>query len=585
MSLTIALEQDNPKELNNSNSSSDRSSEVNPNEAETHTPSSEPGSSTCSVSDTMVKTPTQIESKSRSLESIISELTLSVSKLRAENEHCRSRLVGAVRRATQLATQLDNIENASDYRAMRSLEQRMNIYLPNGTRRAKLREIVGRNLIVAANEGVGSLIRQTIKKKASQELTLLENSVENNLQDAPMKQSLYSANQPKTPIKSILLISHNLNLEGAPLALFNIGKALRDLSFAVTVISPLDGKLRDRYVQSGVSVHVIPALRRLCQRANEELRGLISSYDLIFVNTIVMFFIIFLTSAPDYPLGQRVVWLIRESPDIQEFCREMVVGRAKLANCAALVDRVVFLCEATRNLYAEFDINGNFQVIHDGVEANGPPQSSSNLVRSIAPQNFNVVTVGTICPNKGQDILIRAAEILIAKHHDFKFHIIGKVGDLKFYKELKDFVSVHGLSHSVNFTGELDQDKIRDYLAQCQAFVLPSWRESFPLSVLEAMAAGKPIVATGRFGIAEQLQHLHSGLLIQPGDTSGLVASLLQIHDDSRFARMLGENARQNFSTRFTLDDMINQYKRLIAELLPDTTDFLGEPRLISKDT
>ena len=388
-----------------------------------------------------------------------------------------------------------------------------------------------------------------------------------------MTKSFYPAQQPTSPRGAILLLSHNLNLEGSTLGLLNIGRYLRQIGYVVTVVSPHDGKLRRRYVENGISVLIIPDLGHLCSRGDEDLRAFMASYDLIFANTILMFFVIPFVRARSYPATPRIVWMIRESPEIDDFCRQMGTGINTLTYCFATADKVVFLCKATLDLYVQFNTKDNFQVINDSVDWDEYQKLAKSPSLHLDKSFFNVLTVGTIYSGKGQDMLVEAAlDLLARKDQNFKFYIVGKVGNEEFFKKLKSVIASRQLDDRIIFTGQLNRRDIISYYTECQTFVLPSRRESFPTAVVEAMAAGKPIIATRVFGIMEQLQHNYSGLLIEPDDKSGLVESLLRLLHDPAFAATLSENARREFISRFTLRAMTEKYRQLVQTLTSDTS-------------
>ncbi|MDH3719541.1 MAG: glycosyltransferase family 4 protein, partial [Planctomycetota bacterium] len=95
-----------------------------------------------------------------------------------------------------------------------------------------------------------------------------------------------------------------------------------------------------------------------------------------------------------------------------------------------------------------------------------------------------------------------------------------------------------------------------------------SWEESHPRVVLEAMAFGKPLVATRVGGIPEQVVHEQSALLIPPGDSAALGEAIQRLLEEPRFAQELGVNARQRFEDEFTSDVMISKYLSLVREII-----------------
>jgi glycosyltransferase involved in cell wall biosynthesis len=88
------------------------------------------------------------------------------------------------------------------------------------------------------------------------------------------------------------------------------------------------------------------------------------------------------------------------------------------------------------------------------------------------------------------------------------------------------------------------------------AFILPSYSESFPMTILEAMACELPVIATNVGGIPEMIESGRNGLLFQPGDAKGLADSLLRVLDDERFASEIGRGGRERVCEEFTSTKM-----------------------------
>ena len=103
-------------------------------------------------------------------------------------------------------------------------------------------------------------------------------------------------------------------------------------------------------------------------------------------------------------------------------------------------------------------------------------------------------------------------------------------------------------------------------LAAFDAFVLPSLWEGLPIAVLEAMAAGLPVVSTTVNGIPEAVEHEESGLLVPPGDPPALADAIERVAGDAELRARLGERGRRRYEQQFTLDRMIDRFEELYAE-------------------
>jgi glycosyltransferase involved in cell wall biosynthesis len=99
-------------------------------------------------------------------------------------------------------------------------------------------------------------------------------------------------------------------------------------------------------------------------------------------------------------------------------------------------------------------------------------------------------------------------------------------------------------------------------------YAQPSVAETFGITVVEAAAAGLPIVASRVGGIPEIITHGHDGLLVPPGDPPALVAAIRTLIDDSREARRLAQNARRTAFDRFSAEAMAEAYTQLYEALL-----------------
>jgi glycosyltransferase involved in cell wall biosynthesis len=182
---------------------------------------------------------------------------------------------------------------------------------------------------------------------------------------------------------------------------------------------------------------------------------------------------------------------------------------------------------------------------------NGVPINHANP--EVDESTFTVGTVGYVSRTKGTDLFLRAAEITLRSLPDVRFEHVGQArlwGDEEFDGMIDDLASSTALRHAVTLLGPAD---VSAALARWHVFVLPSRMEGFPLSSLEAMAAGLPVIATNVGGIPEQLTHLETGLLVPPESVEALAQSIIRLHDDSALRGRLGEAARETVRRSFTL--------------------------------
>jgi glycosyltransferase involved in cell wall biosynthesis len=169
-----------------------------------------------------------------------------------------------------------------------------------------------------------------------------------------------------------------------------------------------------------------------------------------------------------------------------------------------------------------------------------------------------IVMVANLRAEKGHDALIDAAVEVLRRFPDARFEL---VGDGPMRDALRTRAAERGVAHAVMFAGHCDDVAAR--LAYADLFVLPSRSEAFPNAVLEAMAAGLPIVASGVGGILELIDDDRTGLLVTPGETAPLADALCRLIADPALAGRLGDAARADAHARYSFDRMVGAFEHL----------------------
>lgn len=186
----------------------------------------------------------------------------------------------------------------------------------------------------------------------------------------------------------------------------------------------------------------------------------------------------------------------------------------------------------------------------------------------IPPGRVIVGTVARLAPQKGLQHLIRAASLLAAGNSKAVFVIVGD-GPLR--EDLKSQVRMLNLEDRFFFTGQ--RQDVHRLMSCFDLFVLPSLTEGLPLTILEAMAAGRPVVATRVGGIPEVVEDGVSGLLVEPGDAGGLARAVAFLAGSGEVAQRMGRRGRIKVIEQFTTGKMVREtekiYSRLISHFQP----------------
>ena len=203
-------------------------------------------------------------------------------------------------------------------------------------------------------------------------------------------------------------------------------------------------------------------------------------------------------------------------------------------------------------------------VIHNGIDF----QRFSQAVpvdlaeQELDPAKKTVVFVGRLDPVKSIDMLLNAVGRLREKL-DLQLIIVGDGPEKKKLTELAQKLQVTDI---VRFTGlRFDAER---FIAAADVLVMPSQWEGLPLTALEAMAAGVPVVASRTEGLIDVIRHEKNGLLFKTGDIQQLAEAVERILTDSELAFSLGKNGQKIAFEDFSLKNMISGYEKIYENLL-----------------
>jgi len=141
------------------------------------------------------------------------------------------------------------------------------------------------------------------------------------------------------------------------------------------------------------------------------------------------------------------------------------------------------------------------------------------------------------------------------------------VGDGPLRGKLEGLVRELGLENRVRFLGSKDREEIPEILAITDIFVLPSLSEGLPTAVIEAMAAGCPVVATAVGGTAEVVADGETGLLVPPRDPDALAEGMKILLQSRATRRKMGEAGAKRAREYFSIERMVREYEALYRRL------------------
>ena len=221
--------------------------------------------------------------------------------------------------------------------------------------------------------------------------------------------------------------------------------------------------------------------------------------------------------------------------------------------------------------WAALDDWNKLHIVHCGVEPEKfsrsplPAQSSGQIRPTGAP---HLVAIGRLTEQKGFSLLIAAMSLAVPSHPGLRLTLVGD-GPLR--PEIESQIAANGLLDNVTLTGWQDEVGVQRALAAAQALIVPSFAEGLPVVVMEAMAAGRPVIATAIAGVPELVVPGLTGWIVPAGDALALaeaIAALASTPPD-RLATM-GKAARARVFERHDIDVEAAKLAALLSA--PDPT-------------
>jgi len=181
--------------------------------------------------------------------------------------------------------------------------------------------------------------------------------------------------------------------------------------------------------------------------------------------------------------------------------------------------------------------------------------------RFLQASTFKVISAGNLKQTKGFDLLLKA----IARFPQKGLRLV-IIGDGEYRSTLENEIAVLGIGDQVLLTGRLENQVFRNLLPLFDAFVLPSYSETFGIVYLEAMAAGLPVVGVKGQGIDGIIQDGIQGLLVRPRNVEDIVASIQRLVIDREFAASIAQRGKQLVNDQYRLEQLCDRLRQVYEE-------------------
>lgn len=366
-------------------------------------------------------------------------------------------------------------------------------------------------------------------------------------------------------MSSILIVQYSANLDGSAYSGLMSANGFRERGWETHVVFRCDGPVIERYRAAGHKAHfirhenwlrnghLIRFLKNTVKewQASSQISELIAHIrpDVVYVNTAASLAGILSARRNHLPR----VWHLRELfADVGgEMNAPRLLHGVVQRSFAALADRTIVNSRAVAvNMLHEGA--ANCEIVPNGVEAgffNDRRTKEECKIFFQLPNNIQTLGVpGSLRPMKGHEFFFEALKELGIINFDWLVAVTG-TGDPSFVSHLQSFVRRLGLESRVRFLGTVE-DMIAFYRA-CDVVCIPSKAEPFGRTVIEAFAAGTPVIATAVGGMKETIRDGESGLLVEYGNRTQLASAIQRMLTDSALRARVRETAATSARSQF----------------------------------
>ena len=242
----------------------------------------------------------------------------------------------------------------------------------------------------------------------------------------------------------------------------------------------------------------------------------------------------------------------------------------KIAIMNHIAKHIVLVSEQLKDMLLKYEFvkQDKVKVIYNGVNLDSYGLGRNNKIRKELGFNQSDIiigSIGNIRKPKAYDNLIRAAAIVVKRMPDIKFVIIGENKNT-LYEELLKLRDELKLNNSIFFLGF--REDVADILHGIDLFLLSSTSEGCSISTIEAMACNIPIIVTKCGGLEEMVKNEHDALMVGVNSPIEIADAIQKLVNNDHLRSQLTQNAFNTVKTRFTIDAMLDAYKKLYLEAL-----------------
>ncbi len=265
--------------------------------------------------------------------------------------------------------------------------------------------------------------------------------------------------------------------------------------------------------------------------------------------------------------GAKVIIHLRGSYFRQLYQESNIFVKLLIRSALRCTSRDIVLGKSLKYIFKGFVPFENIVVVSNGIDKNYIP----NTVKQESSKGTRVLFLSNFMKTKGFIDVIKAIPDIVEKHKNIEFIFAGEWRISEDEKQkVYQFLNQNELDKTVKFLGVVTGDKKRNLLFSSDVFILPSHNEGQPWVIIEAMAAGLPIIATDTGTIKEMVIDGKNGFIVEKKNPEQIAERILILLENEDLRRKMGKNSRERFLKYYTKEKFIGSLSKIFEQVLAE---------------
>lgn len=261
-------------------------------------------------------------------------------------------------------------------------------------------------------------------------------------------------------------------------------------------------------------------------------------------------------TARDYPVKKLITI---HGQDFQNTINKNESCRKALDKALESSDGIITVSSKLRNIVKDKSYYNKISVVYNGIDI-----QAVEAEKSVRADRINIISVSNLKKTKGIEYNIKALASLVKRYDNLHYYIIG-AGEEE--ANLKGLAESLNITRSISFLGKKQHQEVLKWVAACDIFSLPSYREGFGIAYIEAMSLGIPVIGVKGEGIADIIINKENGLLVERQDINSLKEALSFLIENREKGIEIGEKAKalvlNHFTWKENAEHIVNIYNNL----------------------